>query len=65
MVTYVLISSLMASAGITSGPVTFPISVFVGMSQLIGRSVLAGCMSGQYWLAVCPEVYQVSLFYAS
>lgn len=46
MVTYVLISSLMASAGITSGPVTFPISVFVGMSQLIGRSVLAGCMSG-------------------
>ena len=48
-------SALMASAGISSGPAAFPhlrvmmvflISVFEGLSQLMGSSVSAGGMSG-------------------
>lgn len=54
MVTNFSVSALMASAGISSNSAAFPflsltncllISVFVGMSQLIGRSVSACCMS--------------------
>lgn len=56
MVSFVSILAFMASVGISSGSVAFPfmsvliallIFVFVGMSQLIGRSVLAGGMSGR------------------
>ena len=48
-------SALMASAGISSGPAAFPllrimmaflISVFEGLSQLMGSFVSAGGMSG-------------------
>ena len=55
MLTAVSVSALMASAGMSSGPAAFPffsvpialfISALDGLSQLMGRSLSAGGMSG-------------------